>query len=143
MADTIKDIQGYGTTLTGNGMTTVPFIDAQLPGTQVTLRETSTLSNVEWATKMVNKLKELDKIDFMFNGAYLDEVKSACGANALFTISMGSAYNFQAWGVLSVANSDSFSARTHDHSVQFTATLEFTLTNSANEETAPVETINF
>lgn len=133
--------QGYGFTITGNSLD-VDLIDALIPGYKIGLHETTTLSNTAYATKAVNKLAEAESVDLVVDIADSSTVYAAKGVNAQYTLQVAGIFEFVGWGIITGVKAGNAPARTHDHDVQVTYTLEWTNENSSKVETAPTWTIS-
>lgn len=128
--------QGYGFTISG-GSLNVDLIDAKVPDVEVTMRESSTLSNEAWATKMANKLKEAGSVDLIVDISDSSTVYAAVGTNVQYTLAISGVFSFVGWGIITGIKPDSVSARTHDHDMKVTFTLEWTNQNDSHVEVAP------
>ena len=133
-----ENVQGYGSTLTGNSLN-VKLIDIGTPGEKIGTRETTTLANTAYVTKIVNKLKEATNIDGLVGLKDGESIKAAAGVNALYTLTIAGIYSYAAWGVIAERKGAEAKARTHDHELTVGFTIEWTLQNDSGVETAPVE----
>jgi hypothetical protein len=134
-----ENVQGYGTTLTGNGLS-VDLIDIGTPADKIGTRETTTLANTAYVTKTINKLKETGNIEGLVGIADGASVKAAFGVKALYTLTIAGIYSYVAWAVISEKKGAEAKARTHDHELTMGFTLEFCHENTSGTYVAPVET---
>jgi len=140
MAGNKKSTQGYGFAITG-GSLSVALIDAQIPGYKIGLRESTTLANEAYVTRMVNKLAEAESVDLVVDIADSSTVFAAKGINAQYTLTIAGVFTFVGWGVITGLKSSNSPARTHDHDIQETFTLEWTNQNTTGAEVAPTWSI--
>lgn len=138
----IESTQGYGFTVSCSGLASsdVPFIDGQFPSMELGFRESTTLANVFRTSYAVNKLRDYKEIELSFDIAYLSDIRGVMdGTPRLITIALPGVYSYQDWGFFYTDDSKTFSARTHDHDVQFSVKIKWTGVDSSDNEFEPVE----